>query len=189
VFKVTEILPTDIDLDWLESSLRFMASETATDVRSDFDTTTKTFRNRPKFRKRGLVTSRKVTISVTTSDVNYKRLTKGVKGGYKIPKDGPGLLVFPSGYDAKTWPNRLRLGDLEPTEGGSRGELVFVYTQITAKGFEGRHFDKVIAEKWRPEIKKRMQLAISVPFGGYLMNPVLKRRVQRYRRTGKIPFM
>lgn len=184
LFRIEATIPENVDPADFIRSLRHMASETATDVRSDFELTTETFDKPVKFRKRGWVTGNKVRVSVTTDDENYKRLNDGVKGGYKIPKDGPGLMVFQTGYKAKTRPHLLRQGFIRPQAGGPFGDLIFVNTQITAKGFEARNFDKAIAELWEDRFARRAQLALSVPFGKHI-SPSLKKRIRIWRKDAK----
>lgn len=189
MFKVRATIPDKIEPERFRESFAYMASETATDVRDDFALTAENFETEPKFNKRGQIRGNAITISVTTNDVNYLRLNKGVKGGYKIPKAGPGIMVFQPGYKAKTDPERLATGRLPPTEGGKFGDPIFFYGQITAKGFPGRRFDAAIKKLWEPEIARRLQLAMSVPFGSHLaVSPSLMRRIRSFRNSRNYTF-
>jgi len=115
----------------------------------EFGKTYATFNHKPKFVKSISAGPAHIIGETSTDDENYYRLTRGVKGGYKIPKAGPGLLVFPSGYARKSVPRALM-----SKEGGPYGDLVFRYTQITAKGIEPGDWDITVRQYVTPWFKK-----------------------------------
>lgn len=180
MFRMNATIPQKLHYDDWIRSMKFMSSETASDIRTDFEITARTFEKPVKFNKRGWVAGGQVRVSVTTDDENYKRLNDGVKGGYLIPKDGPGILVFQPTYNRKTHPHLLKLGIIYPSDGGPEGEVIIRHTQIVAKGFPGRHFDQAIQERWEEILPYRVLRALSVPFGEH-MSPSLIKAVKIWR--------
>lgn len=184
MFRMEATVPSKINpQDWIRSMKR-MASETATDIRTDFEITASTFDKPVKFTKRGWLSGGTVKIGVWTDDENYKRVNDGVAGGYKIPKGGPGVLAFWTEYEPKTHPHRLKLGLIRPTDGGPGGEFIIRNTQVTAKGFEARNFDEAIRKLWEDPLKDRARLALAVPFGEH-QSFQLTKSIRRFRRGAK----
>ena len=122
-----------------------------------FAKTYRTFDRKPVFVKRMKLRSDGIYGEYWTVDENYVRLSLGVKGPYKIPKAGPGLLVFPSGYKAKTRPTHLA-----SYQGGSFGEPVFFYGQLDHPGFDPRNFDKTVSKYVFPWFSRWAQEAIRI---------------------------
>jgi len=87
----------------------------------------------------------------------YEWVNSGTKGPYLIPKAGPKLLAFPSGYKAKTTPRTLHSGS-----GGSFGETVFIFGQVEHPGIKPREFDKTVAVYVKPWYHRWGQEAIRV---------------------------
>ena len=134
------------------------ASERTADLADkEFAKTYKTWDHKPKFEKKVKSASQGIEWAVWTIDQIYAWLNDGTRGPYPIPKKGPGLLVFPSGYKAKTVPNLVY-----SRGGGSFGPTVFVSGQVMHPGIEPRHFDKAVAQYVNPWWVKWMNDAIKV---------------------------
>lgn len=149
------ILPPKVNVDAIWNRLEWAVDQTAKEAMKDFEATCDDFEHKPTFTVTKYVGANAISFTISTDDENYKRLNNGVEGGYKIPKAGPGLLVFQPGYKSKTVP-----GVLKSRQGGAYGDVVFVNTQITAKGFEGRHFDVLVRNKNEPWLKQRTRVAM-----------------------------
>ena len=134
------ITPKPFKADAIFRRQRGAAQRAADLAEKEFGKTTTTWEHDVKFQKKVKVTGRGIVWEVWTNDQIYTWVSGGTKGPYKIPKDGPGLLVFPSGYKAKSTPNLLL-----SKSGGSFGPMVFVSGQVTHPGITPRNFDKAVA--------------------------------------------
>jgi hypothetical protein len=91
-----------------------------------------------------------------TTDEIYRYVTKGTKGPYPIPKAGPGLLAFRSGYARKSKP-----GMIKSLPGGPYGAKVVMHGQVMHPGIEGSGADETIAHDMEPHFKAIMLEALS----------------------------
>lgn len=155
MIRMRSIKPARFKEEAFRQSFRWAADETIKDADKQFAKTYATFSKKPKFRKEHKETATEISASTSTDDENYVRLDKGVKGGYPIPKAGPGILAFRSGYKAKT-----SRGVLGSQSGGSYGNLIIRKTQIIHPGFKGREFEKTVAIYEWPLFKRRGDIAM-----------------------------
>ena len=143
--RVRAIKPGPFKADAIFKRLR-KAAERATDLADkEFKKTYKTWDHKPKFTKKVKVTGKGIEWVVGTDDQIYQWVSDGTKGPYPIPKSGPGLLVFPSGYKAKTTPNILF-----SQRGGPFGSPVFVKGQVMHPGIKARNFDTTVVQYVNP---------------------------------------
>lgn len=111
----------------------------------DFDATTYTWHNLPKFE---IEKSPGKRIVYTTSDI-YRYVSRGTKVRFAVMSDD---------FRPKTRPGYIgsNLG-----RGGKVG-----MSRVPLPGIEARDFEKVIARKWRQELPKQFQRMIDAEFGG-----------------------
>lgn len=117
----------------------------------DFDTTTRTWRNRPEFtidREPG-----KRTIS--TDNEIYGYVNDGTPSHIIAPKKPGGMLVFGVPYGAKTAVRVIG------SKAGSKGStIVRTRKQVLHPGTDAREFDEAIREKWDDLLPATLQRAI-----------------------------
>ena len=123
----------------------------------EFAKTYATWDHKPKFEKRTYESSGYISGEVYTLDEIYGYVSRGTKGPYPIPKSGKRLLVFPSGYKAKTKP-----GSTYSAQGGSFGPLVFVQSVMHPGIKDPRKFDETVAKYVNPWFTKWMEDALKV---------------------------
>lgn len=149
------IKPTKLRIDAVRLTLLNELRAVGVQVRKDFEATTATWKEKPKFEQEIGLSPDGPTLLVGTDDENYNRLDKGTRKNYPIPKAGPGLLAFRPGYVAKTSP-----GVIGSQAGGPFGDFVIRHTQIIHPGIEARKFGETIQKKWEKPFKRRMEVAI-----------------------------
>lgn len=135
--------PFLVDRRKLESEMNGALNKTAKVILSDFRKTTRTWTNKPTFRKAG---PRGGAVDVFTSNRIYFFLTRGTKRRFVAPRKAKALR-FKAGYNAKTRPRVI----------GSRGGGAFGPTAFSKghwiKGIKARDFDT--------EIQKRRQKTLN----------------------------
>jgi hypothetical protein len=149
------IKPGKFDQEAFFLALAFTAEETGKDIKKDFEATTKTWKNKPVFVVETAVGPNSVEVLVDTDDEIYGYVTKGTRPHVILPKKPGGVLVFKSGYSAKTSP-----GVIGSTQGGSFGDKV-IRAGVIHPGTQARKFDETIEKKWKPIYKRRMEKALS----------------------------
>ena len=155
--RVRQIKPGPFRSDRIFKRLRDAADRTAKLADKEFKKTYATWDHKPKFTKGVKVTGAGISWFCQTDDQIYIWVSGGTKGPYPIPKAGPGLLVFPSGYKAKTTPKTLFSGT-----GGPFGPPVFVKGQVQHPGIKAREFDKTVLLYVKPWYQKWMEDAMKV---------------------------
>ena len=155
MIRMKSIKPARLKEDAFRQWFGWAVKETIKDADKQFGKTYATFSKKPKFQKTFKETATEISASTSTDDENYVRLDKGVKGGYPIPKAGPGILAFREGYKAKT-----SRGVLGSQSGGGYGNLIIRKTQVIHPGFEGRDFEKTVAIYEWPLFKQRGNIAM-----------------------------
>lgn len=124
----------------------------AASIKTDFDTTTQTWENRSKFE---ITEPKPLEIVVGTTDPVYGYLDWGTRKNYPIrPKKPGGMLVFQTGYNAKT-----KVGVIGSQEGGKFGPTT-ARKEVTHPGIDARNFSRNIADKWRKLSPRTIQRAI-----------------------------
>ena len=155
--RVRQIKPGPFKSDRIFKRLRDAADRAAKLADKEFKKTYSTWEHKPKFEKRVKVTGRSIDWWCSTDDQIYIWVSGGTRGPYPIPKSGPGLLVFPSGYRAKTVPKTLI-----SKSGGSFGPPRFVRGQVQHPGIKPRQFDKTVMLYVNPWWKKWSEDAMKV---------------------------
>lgn len=130
-----------------------------TQVRKEFERTTKTWEHKPKFVEIISLTGPGPTILVGTDDKVYQWVDKGTKpheiwAGAYTGKSAAKALRFQGTYTAKTVP-----GVIDARNGGSSGDVI-VRPFVHHPGTEARGFDEKIQKEWEPKFKRLMEDAM-----------------------------
>jgi len=116
---------------------------TALAVKVDFDTTTRTWKNRPKFT---IKRSKLRRLVYTNSDI-YRFVSRGTRVRYAVMTDN---------FIAKTQPGVIG------SRAGRGGLLAF--TKRPLPGIKARRFEPTIKQKWDKEFPRNVQRAIDAEF-------------------------
>jgi len=116
---------------------------TALAVKVDFDTTTRTWKNRPKF----TIKRSKLRRLVSTTDDVYRFVSRGTRVRYAVMSDD---------FVAKTRPGIIGSGK-------GKGGLVG-FTKRPLPGIQARDFEPTIKKKWDREFPRNVQRAIDAEF-------------------------
>lgn len=155
VVKVMAISPAKLKEDAIRLELLNAMRKAGRGIRKDFQSTTKTWKNKPEFKLTISLRSPGPTVTVTTMDEIYRYVDKGTKPHVIRPKKAKALR-FQSIYTAKTTPNVLG-----SQKGGASGDFVFAQ-EVHHPGTKPRNFTNLIRDKWKQEYYDLMNTAISV---------------------------
>jgi len=130
-----------------------------TQVRKEFERTTKTWEHKPKFVEIISLTGPGPTILVGTDDKVYQWVDKGTKpheiwAGAYTGKSKAKALRFQGTYTAKTVPSVI-----DARNGGKSGDVV-MRPYVQHPGTEARKFDEQIQKEWEPKFKRLMEDAM-----------------------------
>lgn len=122
----------------------------------EFDEKVSDWSGPPEFRARKFVRPDYIKLNVFPAGENKDKwvwVSRGTKGPYPIPKDGPGFLSFTLGYSARTQPRgRAHVGT-----GKASGPKVAGVMQVEHHGIEAREFEEVIAEENKEWYSRTME--------------------------------
>lgn len=136
----------------IEKELNHALIETADELKKLFINTQLDFDKPVTFEINYELGAHKAT--VFTEDENYNRLNSGTSAHMIYPAPG-GVLVFPDAFGRKTNP-----GQLYSMSGYKSNNFVFTRGPVLNPGFPARAFDKAIAKKIRPILKRKIQAAL-----------------------------
>ena len=122
-----------------------------------FELVVENWKHKPKFQARKYITGDYIKLAVYPTGPNkqiYEWVTEGTKGGYKIPKAGPGYLAFQLGYKPKTKPPGKIGGPGVYTGPWVRGVM-----QVTHPGIKARDFESVIMKEEKDWNSREMENA------------------------------
>ncbi len=154
-FRV-DIIPISLDRGFLkgldvEKIIQNTLTQTAKAVKVDFEVTTQTWKNRPKFVIRG----NKYVRIIKTSDPIYFWVNGGTKA-HTIRAKTKGGLRFRGGYKAKT-----AVKQIMSRAGGSYGNFVKPPPmEVRHPGTKARKFDETIGEKYETLSKRNFERAL-----------------------------
>lgn len=163
VVKMRAIKPRKFKATVFPEELRREGKSIASQMKKDFELTTRTWKHQVNFRTRVTVASNMtippkgkslVRIFVGTNDEIYGYVSEGTKGPYPIVAKNAPMLVFRSGYTAKTIP-----GAVGSQPGGAFGPFVSKL-EVMHPGIKAREFDKQIGDQWENEFQRRMKNAL-----------------------------
>ncbi len=149
------VVPKDlvVDIKKMKQVVNNAMDGAALGAKVDFDTTTRTWRRRPKF----LIKKPKFGVrDIYTINEIYAYLNYGTRA-HRIPKGtgGKRLAFFRTGFRPKT-----RAGYIGSNK-GSRASSNFVRPKsVRHPGNKPREFDIVIQKKWQKQLSKTLQRAI-----------------------------
>lgn len=134
------------------------------DMELDFVLTTGTWKTNVKFDRLVDVSDRGVEILVGTDNLIYDYVSKGTKR-HLIRVRRARFLRFNSQFSPKSMP-----GVIASMPGFSGGDVVY-RKQVMHPGSKARNFDKAIAKKWQPLLRRRLEKAMAraVKAGGHAM--------------------
>ena len=160
VVVMKSIKPQKLKIDKMRLELLNAMRKSGTVIQKDFEQTTATWKHKVKFETLVSLKQPGPTILVDTDDEIYRYVNEGTKAhdiwaGYYTGKSKHKVLVFPSGFTAKTTPGSLRSGP-----GGSSGKLVHT-PYVRHKGSKARSFDAMIKKKREKWFKRQMQAAMN----------------------------
>ena len=153
--RAEAIVPKDlvVDIKKMKRVVNNALDGSALSAKVDFDTTTRTFRKRPKF----LIKKPKFGVrDIYTIDEIYSYVSGGTRAHpIRARRRGGRLAFFRSGFRAKT---RVRyIGSNK----GSRASSNFVRPEsVQHPGTKAREFDIEIQKKWQKQLNKTLQRAI-----------------------------
>ena len=160
VVVMKSIKPKRLKVKAMRLELLNAMRKSGTVIQKDFEETTATWKHKVKFETLVSLKQPGPTILVSTNDEIDGYVNEGTKAhdiwaGYYTGKSKHKVLVFPSGFTAKTTPGRLKSGS-----GGSSGELVYT-PYVRHKGSKARKFDALIKKKREKWFRKQMQAAMN----------------------------
>lgn len=147
------IKPARFDDKAFTRAMNKAAKSAASDIKGDFEKTTKYWRHKPVFEKVVQIGPNAVAVLVGTDDEIYGYVDGGTKP-HVIRATRAKMLRFLSEYRAHTQPRVLESG-----RGGARGKAIY-RKEVMHPGTEAREFDKLISEKWKDAFKRRMEQAM-----------------------------
>lgn len=136
----------------IEEAIANATKASALGVQTDFDVTVQTWKHNVEFTIRALD---KFTVHVGTDDRIYGYVTGGTSA-HDIFPHGARLRFAVGGFKPKTLPNG-RIASYA----GRKGSRVVFARRVRHPGFSGRHFDKIIARKWRRQYPITLRRAIN----------------------------
>jgi hypothetical protein len=143
-----------IDQRRLQNELRDALDHTANIVRDDFQKTTKTWSDKPTFRKDGpRLTGTGMEVTVSTNQEVYTYVTRGTRPHLIRPRRSR-RLRFQTGYRAKTRPRII-----SSRAGGASGPVAFARA-VQHPGTQARDFDIEIARRRQKNHENLIRLAI-----------------------------
>jgi len=151
VFK--QITPGRLKPDVFRQEILNELRKVETQIVKDYAKTTATWNHKPSFEHGIRFPKGSPGVFVETTDKIYGYVTYGTKPHIITAKSG-GLLVFQSGYKAKTAPKVIG-----STAGGAFGDTVYARV-VHHPGTEAREFHETILEKWEPLFAEHMQDAL-----------------------------
>lgn len=156
---IKEIKPSRLKVDALRLELLNEMRKVATEVKKDYEKTTKTWKHKPKFEMDVSLKPPGPTLIVETDDEIYRYVDKGTKphliwAGIYTGKSNKKVLAFPSKFSPKT-----KVGVIGSTAGSSGGDMVR-RPYVEHPGNKPRGFEEAIEKIWKPKYKRRMEGAM-----------------------------
>jgi len=156
---IKEIKPAKLRVDKLRLTLLNEMRKVGTEMKQDFEKTTKTWKNKPKFTADISLTPPGPQLMVGTDNEIYGYVSEGTKphaifAGIYTGKSNKKALAFPSKSSPKTKPGVIA------SSGGSRGGTTIVRPYVQHPGIKPRKFEEAIEKIWKPKFKTRMEAAM-----------------------------
>lgn len=150
------VLPKLLKVDAIRLALLNPMRKIGTEMRQDFQKTTKTWEDKPTFTITRNLNSVEgfLRVWVWTMHQHFIWVNEGTRAHY-VPKYGVRTMAFRR-YKAKT---RVRV--IESGQGGRFGATIVRRGRWKVSGIKAREFDKVLKRKWQPEFGRRMTKAMA----------------------------
>lgn len=156
MIKAKVIKPVNVVTQGIfRSEMLAEANKIASDMNKDFQKTTATWKNKPKFDTKVMARDQKVSITVSTSDEIYGYVDKGTRPHIIRPRKRDYPLRFNSRFKAKTKPHFIG------SSNGASNPPIIRAMEVHHPGNEPRYFVRDIQAKYQPILAKRMQIAIT----------------------------
>lgn len=143
------IIPKKLNTDAMMKALTGEMKDIHKEVDKDFDSTVKTWDNKPKFDRKFKSSKSQIRFFTGSSNEIYGYVSGGTKPHRIVPKRAK-VLKFKGTYSAKTSPGSIQAGP-----GGASGADVFS-KGVMHPGTKPRNFDKQIAKKWEKNFRRRL---------------------------------
>mgnify|MGYP000347792310 CR=1 FL=1 len=129
-------------------------TDTGKGMKADFESTTRTWKRKPKFTiSKPKRSGGAYEIFVGTDNLIYLFVDEGTKRHLIRPKKRGGVLRFKTGYVARTIPRVLHSG------GGGSGSSWASAKVVRHPGTKPRRFSFIIQLKWQDSFERRMRAA------------------------------
>ena len=156
---IKEIKPSRLKVDAMRLELLNEMRKVATQVKKDYEKTTKTWKHKPKFDVNISLKPPGPVLIVETDDEIYRYVDKGTKphlifAGIYTGKSDKKVLAFGSKFGAKTKP-----GVIGSSAGSSGGKTV-LRPYVQHPGTKPRKFEEAITKIWTPKYKRQMEKAM-----------------------------
>ena len=159
------IKPSRLKEDALRLELLNEMRKVGTQMKADFEKTTKTWKNKPKFEIMVSLTQPGPTLLVFTENEIYGYVSKGtgiyaggqpyeIWAGIYTGKSNKKALAFSGSFSPKTRPGVIG------SSGGSSGGKKVVRPYVVHPGIKPRGFEEAIQKKWKPKFKREMEAAM-----------------------------
>jgi hypothetical protein len=124
---------------------------TAKAIQVDFETTTRTWDERPQFK----IDKIKLGRRIYTNDEIYGYIAHGTKPHIIKARNANNLAFFANGFAPKT-----RVGYIGSNKGRQAGKDFRTPKEVHHPGTQARDYERVIKEKWDNEAPRQVQRAI-----------------------------
>lgn len=139
-----------LDARAIRRALENTLTGAARSVKVDFDVTTQTWRERPRFK----ITRQPMRRVVSTDSKTYLYVTRGTKPHVIRAKHAPFLAFQAPGFRPKTRPRYIG------SNKGAEGEAWVRARRVRHPGTKAREFEQVIGQKWQKQLPALLQRAI-----------------------------
>lgn len=156
LFSASVIVPKGVALNpkAMARAIENTLTAAARSAKVDFDVTTRTWTNRPKF----IIVKLAYQRIVGTDSKVYLYVTRGTKRHKIKAKNARALTFRVGGFRAKTRPGWIG------SNKGAQGKDWRSKREVDHPGSKARNFEKTIGEKWQKELPVLMQKAIDAEF-------------------------
>ena len=150
------IKPKALNANAMRSVLLTGMRKMAPQIKKEFESTTKTWKHKPRFEWVVNTKPSGPEILVGTDDEIYRYVNEGTRphdiwAGAYTGKSDKKTLAFPSAFTPKTTPGSLKSGP-----GSSGGDTVFT-PMVHHPGTKARDFTGQIKKIWAPRFKREME--------------------------------
>jgi len=157
---IKQIKPAALKQDAMRLELLNAMRKAGTQIKKDFEATTRTWEHKPKFEVVISLTGPGPVVLVDTDDEIYGYVSKGTKpheiwAGIYTGKSNKKTLAFPARSTSKTKPGFIG------SFGGSRSSQTVVRPYVNHPGTKARNFDETIQKRRQTWFKGEMEKAMA----------------------------